>query len=323
MCTAIFYKPKNHYLGRTLDLDYHYNEQVVIMPRNFPFPFRYVENKASHFALIGMATVVEGLPLYYDAMNEKGLCMAGLNFPDYTNYSEMKDDIYNIAPFELIPFVLSQCKSVGEAKELFDNINVISENFSEKLPNTPLHYILGDRENCITVECVQEGIKVYANPVGVLSNSPPFPMQMFNLNNYMNLTSKEPDCRLTDELNLHKYCAGMGAIGLPGDNSSQSRFVRAVFNKLNCKVYNDEIEDLTQFFHLLGSVEQIEGTVETSHGLYKSVYTSCCDGATGIYYYKTYGNSQISAVNMHGVNLDKNELVIYNIADKQQINYQN
>ena len=86
MCTAATYRTRDHYFGRTLDYEFSYAEEVTITPRNFPFRFRHVRPLDHHYALIGMATVAEDYPLYYEATNEKGLSMAGLNFPGNAVY---------------------------------------------------------------------------------------------------------------------------------------------------------------------------------------------------------------------------------------------
>lgn len=323
MCTSISFLSKDHYFGRTLDLEYSYDEKVVITPRVYPFEFRYQKPVNNHFAMIGMATVVDDYPLYYEATNEKGLSMAGLNFPDKTVYKDFDHQKNNICPFEIIPWVLSKCESVEEAKELLYSTNIISADFNDDFKSTPLHWMISDRDSSITVECVDDGLKIYYNPVSVLTNNPEFPIQIFNLNNYMSLTREEPETRFAEGFDFSKYSRGMGALGLPGDNSSMSRFVRAVFTRLNSVCGESENESISQFFHILGTVSQTRGTVRASDGFMNTIYTSCCNTDKGIYYYTTYENNQISAVNMSNENLDTNELLIYNLESEQQINYQN
>ncbi len=323
MCTSISFLSNDHYFGRTLDLEYSYDEKVVITPRNFPFEFRYQKPVNNHFAMIGMATVVDGYPLYYEATNEKGLSMAGLNFPDKTVYKDFDHQKNNICPFELIPWVLSKCASVEESKELLYSTNVISADFNDDYKSTPLHFMISDRESSITVECVDDGLKIYYNPVSVLTNNPEFPIQIFNLNNYMSLTREEPETRFAEGFDFNKYSRGMGALGLPGDNSSMSRFVRAAFTRLNSICGESECESISQFFHILSTVTQTRGTVKAGDGFMTTIYTSCCNTDKGIYYYTTYDNNQITAVNMYNENLDRNGLIIYNLVNEQQINYQN
>lgn len=324
MCTAATLLTKHHYFGRNLDLEYSFIETVTITPRNYPFRFRKVQPLYTHYAMIGIAYVHEGYPLYYDATNEKGLSIAGLNFPGYADYKPADSTKDNITPFELIPWVLGQCASVAEARELLMRANLLDENYSDELPLSPLHWMISDRNSSITVESVKEGLRVYENPVGVLTNSPTFDMQMLHLNNYMGLTSNFPKNNFAPGLELHRYSNGMGAIGMPGDWSSQSRFVKASFVKMNSVCGNSEEERVSQFFHILGSVEHQRGCVEMGKDLYEiTIYSSCCNTDKGIYYYRTYDNSQITAVDMFKEDLDATKVVTYPMITEMEITWQN
>ena len=324
MCTAATYYTDNHYFGRNLDLEYSYKETITISPRNYPFQFRKVNAINNHYAIIGMAFVAGNYPLYYDAINEKGLGMAGLNFPGNADYKEIEEGKDNVAPFEFIPYILSQCSNIDEAKKLLENINIAKINFSDELPASPLHWIIADKEKSITVESVKEGLKVYDNPVGILTNNPTFDIHMFNLNNYMSLSTEPPTNNFSKDLNLETYSRGMGAMGLPGDLSSASRFVKATFTKMNSKSGTSESESISQFFHILESVYQQRGCVHMGEGKYEiTIYSSCCNMDKGIYYYTTYENSQITGVDMNKENLDSSELVNYDLIKGQQILIQN
>lgn len=323
MCTAATYKTKNHYFGRNLDLEFSYNEQITITPRNFPLLYRKMPEMKSHYALIGMAIMADRYPLYFDATNESGLSMAGLNFPDNAVYNKEKINKENIAPFEFIPWILGQCASVDEAEILLEKINLVNINFNEELTLLPLHWIISDRERALTVESVKEGIKVYDNPVGILTNNPPFEIQMFQLNNYMNLTKEDPKNSFAEGLPLNIYSRGMGALGLPGDLSSLSRFVKAAYIKLNSVSKASEAESVSQMFHILGSVEQQRGCVITGDKYEITVYTSCCNTDKCIYYYTTYDNRQITAVDMYKEDLEGKEIIQYPLIKEQQIRVQN
>ena len=324
MCTAVTYNTKNHYFGRNLDLEYSYKETVTITPRNYPFKFRRAGNINSHYAMIGMAYVANNYPLYYDAINEKGVGMAGLNFPTNADYKNEEDNKDNIAPFEFIPWILSQCANIEDVKKLLSKINIANINFSDDLPASPLHWIIADKNSSVTVECVKEGLKIYDNEVGVLTNNPTFDMQMFNLNNYMSLSVEQPNNNFSSKLNLETYSRGMGALGLPGDLSSSSRFVKATFTKMNSLSGDSESESISQFFHILGSVEQQRGCVHMGEDKYEiTIYSSCCNMDKGIYYYTTYENSQITGVDMYKENLNGRALVNYDLIKGQQILMQN
>ena len=324
MCTAVTYKTKDFYFGRTLDYEFSYCEEVTVTPRRYPFRFRNMGTMERHYAMIGMAFVQEDYPLYYDAVNEKGLGMAGLNFVGNAVYREPAPDKDNVAVFEFIPWVLSQCATVAEVRKLIGKINLTAESFNAHLPVAYLHWLIADREEAITVEAMKDGIHIHDNPVGVLTNNPPFDQQMFRLKDFMHLSRKDPVNHFAEGLDLTCYSRGMGALGLPGDLSSQSRFVRAAFVKMNSASGHSEAESVSQFFHILGSVDQQRGCCDVGEGAYEiTIYTSCCNADKGIYYYTTYENQQITAVNMHRENLDSGFLARYPLITGQQIRFQN
>ena len=324
MCTAATYCTKDHYFGRTLDYEVSYGESVVITARNFPFVFRHTAPMEHHYAIIGMATVAGDYPLYYEATNEKGLSMAGLNFPGNADYKPLAAGKENVATFELIPWLLGQCATVAEAKVHLAEINLANTPFSEMFPVSPLHWILADRNEAITIESVKSGLQIYENPVGILTNNPPFDYQMTNLSNYLHLSTEQPENHFAPELGLAPYSRGMGMLGMPGDLSSASRFVRAAFTKLHSISGDTESESISQFFHILGAVAQQRGCVHMGDGKYEiTIYTSCCNTDRGIYYYTTYENSQITGVDMHRENLEGEKLIAYPLVTGQQIRMQN
>lgn len=324
MCTSITYGTKRHYFGRNFDYEISYNEMITITPRNYEFVFRKADTIKNHYAIIGITAGVKNYPLYYDAINEKGLGMAGLNFSNYADYKEFNEEKTNITPFEFIPWILSQCTTVDEAKKLLENINLVKINFSNELPLSPLHWIIADKNKSIVVESLKEGIKIYDNPVGVLTNNPTFDYQLFNLNNYRALSTKTPDNQFSNQVDLAVYSRGMGGIGLPGDLSSASRFVKATFTKLNAIDGGTAADELNQFFHILNSVEQQKGLCNVGENKYEyTIYSSCGDLNKGIYYYRTYENSQIVGIDMNKENLNTKELIRYLLVKEQKIDFVN
>ena len=324
MCTAATYKTKDFYFGRTLDYDFSYAEEVTITPRNFILNFRKTEKMTNHYAIIGMAYVRDGYPLYYDAVNEKRLCMAGLNFVGNAFYRKAESSKINLAQFEFIPYILGKCASVTEALKELKKINLADLKFSDDLPSAELHWIIADKDKAVTVEFVKEGLKIYYNAVGVLTNNPPFDEQLFNLNNYMGLSAKDPKNSFSENVKLKTYSRGMGALGLPGDLSSQSRFVRAAFMKLNSTSGNSEEESVNQFFHILGTVDNPRGACIVGKSSYEiTIYTSCCNADKGIYYYTTYENHRITAIDMNKQNLDGDKLFRYPVRRKEDFLFEN
>ena len=323
MCTAANYTTKDHYFGRNLDLEFSYNESVCITPRNYVFDFRRMPSLKSHYAMIGMATIDAGYPLYYDGTNERGLSMAGLNFPDNCDYKPEAEGKTNITPFEFVPWILARCATVGDAKEALADLSLVNIPYSEKFPLSPLHWIISDRTASITVESVKEGLKVYDNHIGVLTNNPTFDIQTFRLNDFMSLSIEPPENNFFPDLKLDTYSRGMGAMGLPGDLSSASRFVKAAFTQANSMSGDSESESISQFFQILGSVAQQRGLVKVGDKFEITIYSSCCNTDTGVYYYTTYENSQVTGVNMHHADLDDGKLVSFPLVKGQQINMQN
>ncbi len=323
MCTAISLNKKHHFFGRNLDLEKRYRESITIMPRNYIIKYRNGFIEQRHYAMIGTATVTDNYPLYYDATNEFGLSIAGLNFVGNAFLNINDDNKINLAPYELIPFLLGKSKTVNECEKLIKKINLVDIPFSEGLQNSELHWLIADKNECIVLEIMREGIKIHKNPVGILTNNPPFEYQMMNLNNYINLTAAEPTNRFSKALNLKAYSKGMGAIGIPGDLSSMSRFVRASFTKLNAVIPDDKTTCMNQMFHILASVEQPEGSVKVGDKFERTQYSSCCDMDECIYYYRTYENSRINAIKMYSEDVECDHLISYIMSFECNILYIN
>ena len=368
MCTAVIFGEKNRYFGRNLDHYTVYDEQVIITPRNYKLPYRNGDEDFQHFAMIGMGTVMDGYPLYYEATNEYGLSVAGLNFVGNAVYDVAdkgayihravsingKNEVtrlgappfevervspcrspYQIEQFELVPYILGRCRTTDEAEEHLLTLNMTAHGFSPDLPPPQLHWMIADSERCITLEIMRDGMHIYDNAVGVLTNNPPFDFHAQNLSSYINLTSDAPINRFGDDALISRYSHGMGAIGLPGDASSASRFVRAAFVRANAnhfdgrcdgairwKRHADEYNGVTenmlgveQFFHILGSVEQIDGCVRVGEHMERTQYSSCCDTLTGKYYFRTYFDSRICSVALFDADLDGVELALRRVSD--------
>ena len=295
MCTAVTYQTKDFYFGRTLDYEFSYGDQIAITPRNYPFSFRHAGEMNTHYAIIGMAHVAGNYPLYYDAINEKGVGMAGLNFVGNAAYADVTSDRDNVAQFEFIPWILSQCATLSEVQTLLERMTLVDTPFSEQFPLAQLHWIISDQTGSITVESMADGLHIYENPVGVLTNNPPFPYQIQRLNDFLSLSVRPQGGEFARELSLHPYSLGMGALGLPGDPSSCSRFVRAAFLLQASR----KGEGVAHLFHILAAAAVVRGSVLTPAGEEEYTRYSCViDPKEGAYYYKTYDGLQIARVSM-------------------------
>lgn len=325
MCTSISLTTDGFYFGRNMDIDASFGERVVVTPRSYPFLFRRTEPLRSHLAMIGMAAVADGYPLYAEACNEAGLCMAGLSFPDNAHYPESEaDDRANVAPFELIPWVLGQCRTVAEARRRLARTRVVRIPFSDALPLTPLHWHIADRRESIVAEPMPDGLRIWDNPVGVATNSPPFDFHLTNLRQYLRMSTAYPVSRFSGQIDLQPFGVGLGNVGLPGDFSPTSRFVKAAFLALNTTGGSDEASSLARFFHLLDAVAMPDGIVATPRGTFERTGYACCIHADrGVYYYKTYLNSCLTAVDMRREPLHGDALTQYPLLLAPQITHAN
>lgn len=324
MCTCINFKTKDFYFGRNLDLEYSFGERVVITPRNYKFNLKNKAKLKTKYAIMGMATVIADYPLYADAVNDKGLCMAGLYFPGNAVYCEENEEYINIASFELIPWCLGNFSNIAELRKNLEKINITNHAFQEKIPVAELHWMISDEKESIVLEQTKTGIQIYENPYGVLTNNPPFNYHDINMNNYMKISAKNPANTFSEKVSLQPYGQGFGMFGLPGDVTPTSRFVRATFYKYNSITDEDEESSISQFFHILDSVSLIKGSVITKENNYDmTTYSSCINATKGIYYFKTYYNNQINAVALNNQNKNGDTLEIYELPKKQNIQYLN
>ena len=319
MCTCLDINKKDRYFGRTLDLEFHYNEEAVITPRNYKFKSPNGLEFKNKYAMIGTAMVFNDYPLYYEACNEYGLSIAGLNFPYNCVYFEPKDDKFNLTAFELIPYLLGKYKSIKELKDILPSLNITNVCFADDMPLSPLHFMISDDEECLVLEQTKDGLNIYKNEERVMTNNPPFPLQLENLQKYNKLTNKFIESK------DNKYtCVGLGGIGLPGDSSSQSRFVKTCFLRKHTTFSNVELENVSSFFHILDNISMIKGCVLTKNNLEDiTFYTSCINASKCIYYYKTYLNNQISSLKLDDTNKNSDKLTRFKLITEQNVNYLN
>lgn len=311
MCTALDLWTGAHFFARNLDVEGTYGEEVVVTPRAFPLPYRMGNKNLRHFAFLGIASVQDGTPLYFDGTNEWGLSVAALHFVGNAVYGPPLPGKENLAPYEVIPRLLGSCRSVREAKDLLSGVNVAALPFREDLPLSELHWLLTDQEGALVLETTKDGQHLYDNPIGVLTNNPPFPYHRERLRELLSLSPQRPANSLAPALSLSPFSKGMGAVGLPGDWSSPSRFLRAAFVKWNARSYEEEPAAVAQCFHILDSVSQIEGCVREEEGWERTAYSCCCHTERGILYWRTYREPCLRAVCLFHEDLEGDRLIRY------------
>ena len=290
MCTAI--RIKRGIIGRNLDYEIKYGEELAVSPPLFTFTYKMLPPDGEHNAIIGIAKTVNGYPLYFDAINEHGLGCIALSFPESAYYRDPKRGFVNLAPHEVIQYILTHAADIREARRELERINIIDKPYNEELPVAKLHWFISDGEHSLILESTKSGMAVYEDDVGVLTNEPPYPFHRTNIRTYLNLTDKEAVDRFPGSTAMTPYSRGMGAVGLPGDHSSASRFVRAAFTRA-ASITPDGVSDITEAFHVLASVEQQSGCVDVGGVPEYTQYTSVADLTDGVYYLRTYRNSRI------------------------------
>ncbi len=329
MCTALSLTAKDgsHLFGRNMDIEYSFNQSVLLTPRHFGYKNRATgEVEQTKYAIIGMGTLIDEHPSYADVCNEKGLAAAGLNFPKYAHWDDKSvEGKTNIAPYDLLLWVAANFETVKEVKEALKNVVLVGVPLNEQVPISPLHWMICDKTGeSIVVEKTVNGLKVMDNKVGILTNAPTFDWHLTNLTQYMGLTATQPQDTAWGEQNLKPLGQGLGAFGLPGDYSSPSRFVKAAFLRNHIDYADVNYSGMSEFFHILNGVAMVRGSVVTPQHLNDiTLYTSCIDQEKGIYYYKTYTNHSISAINMHHEDLDAKEVKLFTFNDEFTVTQQN
>ncbi len=317
MCTALH---SGILFGRTLDLEYSYGENIVCVPRRFRFDFLRESPEHDHAAIIGVAHINRGIPLFYDAVNEHGLAAAALNFPRCAVYRKPDAKLTNLASFELIPWLLCRCRDLSSAVDMLKNINITDDSVDTSLPSTPLHWMIADRTGAVVAEPTQDGLKIYENPFGVMTNAPDFPYHVNRLSELMNVSPYPPKNRIFPSAELISYSRGSGALGIPGDFSSASRFIRATFASAHTAHGETKSDEISRFFHIMDTVAQPSGCAVTDGGKpISTVYTSCADTETATYCFTTYGCRRIRSVALKNTALDSDTLVAYPMESREDI----
>ena len=361
MCTAIGWQGRHFMFGRNLDLEYGFHERVTQVARGSLLRFAVMPPVRTAYAMLGMAAEDGGFPLFAEAVNERGLCAAGLYFPHSARMRAAGDmrkgeraaeeksaaagdiqgaegaaeekaaeagDIQGaggaaeeqaaaagraVAPHEMVAALLARCADTRQARAFLQGAEVVSIPY-KNYPVPALHWLVADRYGCFVAEPAEGGLRLYDDPAGVLANEPPFPFQLHNLHAYRHLTAAEPACGFG--MPLKALYHGTGGVGLPGDATSPSRFVRAAFYRANSRPFaeagegegrgegEDEADvaeqDAAQMFHMLSAVEMVKGGVLTEEG--RPCYTryACCiDADAGVYYLKRYGSLGAEKFTLH------------------------
>ena len=204
MCTAINMLSSDLF-GRTLDLEQSLGEEIIITPSGFDF-----NGFKTKYSIIGVAAERCGMPLYFDGMNERGLCAAALSYPQFAFYNEEKKGALNIPSYSLLPYILGSCENVEDAQKLLFQVNVTNASFSKELPPSPLHWMISDKSSSICAEPDRDGLSLHPDRFNVLTNSPGFDHHALRVCDCMSLTPAPPKNR-----RLHTIPAEWALWGFP------------------------------------------------------------------------------------------------------------
>lgn len=285
MCTCVSFLNQHQqlYFGRNLDVSSSYGETVMITPRNYNFPFKHLPNIQTTKAIIGMGICDKTYPLYFDAANENGLCIANLNFPTFAYYHPHPiPNKINLTSYEFMMWVLQNFDTVAQLLPILQDVVFIDTPLHNQMPTVPAHWMISDAHQTIVVEPTKQGIKIYNNPVNVLTNNPSFDWHLMNLHQYVGIQPNSKDSINWNDYTLKPLGVGTGSFALPGDYTPQSRFIKASYVNTHYPTVESEEENIYRMFTTLAQVSMPLGCVQDEI----SVYSSCYSTKTKTYYYQ-------------------------------------
>lgn len=315
-CTGLKLKAKDGTVvhGRTLEFGIDIPTSVVVVPRGFTFTGTTSEGAGlSYKAKYGaVGCVAYDDPSILDGINEKGLAVGTFYFPGFASYSKITNDNRSkaLSPIEFSNWVLTQFATLEEVKAGISAVVIaptVYKDWGNQVP--PFHYIVYDKAgNSLVIEPTEGKLVVYDNPLGVFTNSPKFDWHMTNLRNFINFRTENVAPLKIDGIELAPFGQGSGMVGLPGDFTPPSRFVRAaIFSTTAIPPANNE-DAVFQIFHILNQFDIPVGVArQTIDGIVHSDYTlaTCVKNPqTLVYYFKTYENQSISAVDLNKFDLN-------------------
>jgi choloylglycine hydrolase len=330
-CTGITIKPKDGSIifARTLEFGMDLKSNILIVPRGKEYVGTAPGDKTglrwrTKYGVVGANAF--DLPVVVDGLNEKGLSVGLFYFPDFAKYQEVKGDDFGkaLAPWELGFFLLGTCSDVKEAVAAAKSVRVgeVVQKYMGFAP--PVHYIVTDASGkSVVLEHIDGELKVHANPFGVMSNSPTFDWHMTNLGNYVTVSPKNMEKIDLAGKEIKGLGQGSGMLGLPGDFTPPSRFVRAVaFSKTALPVEKAK-DGVLQAFHILNQFDIPKGAARANdQGKEVSDYTlwtSAADLKNLRYYFRTFDNSRIRMVDMKAVDLDAKEIRTISMKGEEEI----
>lgn len=309
MCTSITLQTKDghHLLGRTMDFTIDFNQRVIVTPHNYSWQSDSANRCRANYATVGMGIKQQDHIVLADGLNEQGLMCATLYLPGFASYSKDRiADKTNLPPHDFVFWCLTHYATIDEVREAMNAVNFLDSPLAILGIAPPLHWILSDKSGaCLVIESTEHGLQLYDNPVGVLTNSPELSWHLQNLRQYIGLRSNPFIPTQWGDLELAAFSQGSGSFGLPGDFTPPSRFIRAAFLKQAHGKVTNELDGMTEIFHILSNCALPKGAVKNSKDMmdYTLYTTAMCAESTSYYYY-SYECQQISSVHLTHEDLD-------------------
>lgn len=296
MCTSIIYENglREFFLARTMDFTFPLDGKPIYIPRGYTFYTDSLKHFKSNLSFIGAGRLIDEY-VFGDGVNEAGLAVASLYFATDAVYPKKSEGtLLELAPHDVVSFLLGNCQTILEVKKIIKEIKIIEEVSPVIDGVLPLHWIVADKSGrSIVIEPVATGIEIYENTVGVMTNSPSFPWHLTNLNQYVTVSNTEKRPIQYKDFLATGNGAGSGMLGIPGDYTSISRFVRIAFmNQFIEKAQSNE-ESINVISRMLSAVYIPKGIKFKRNGLTDyTQFSSVMDLSHSVYYINYYENNR-------------------------------
>ncbi len=310
--------------GRTMEFGFKIDSKMIMIPRNFEMTSQLTADTAgkkwkAKYAAIGMNAF--GLPALVDGMNEKGLAGGILYFPDFAQYPDpasVKPE-NSLTPWDFLSWALGNFSTVAEVKAALETVTVVGVKQADMGFTPGVHYTLHDATGAsIVIEPIEGKLKVYDNPLSVLTNAPSFDWHMTNLRNYVNLRPANVEPLKINDATIQALGEGSGMLGIPGDATPPSRFVRVSANILSARKVPSGIESVRLAEHILNGFDIPVGVVqnaanEQQQAVDYTQWSTVADMKNDVYYVKTYEEQILRGVAFKDLDLDAKELLTIGI----------
>ncbi len=324
-CTSLLLTTSdNGYVyGRTMEFGFELESKGIFVPRGYAMEGRKNSGKTgktwtSKYAVIGLNALDMGIVV--DGMNEKGLTGGILYFPGYAEYTPEKDanPAKALAPWEFLSWALMNFATVDEVKAAIDQVQVVGDTIPKMNIVPPFHYTLHDASGkSIVIEPTGGKLVVYENPTGVMTNAPEFPWHLTNLRNYVKLSSKNAPALKVKGDTIDSFGEGSGWLGIPGDPTPPSRFIRAMAFSMSVTPTKDGIESVRLAEHIMNNFDIPYGSIRDDNGKPADYtqWTGIADITGRTYYVKTYNNSTLKAIAFSDFDLDAKQAQASDLSD--------